>query len=358
MKHLFKSPKLMWVLLTCVALSCSDSIENANIPDPVEPPVIEKTIKNPLLTGSDPWVYQKDGKYYYMHTDGGSINLRVTTSVSAIADATPVRIFTPTNGTANSKNIWAPEIHYLNSKWYVYYTAGNGTDITQRTWVLENSHADPTKGVWVDKGQISHPNTNFWSIDGSILEHKGTNYFMWCARPGAAVNNLTQNIYIAKMSNPWTLEGPATMLTAPTLSWERSGHAVNEGPQSLISPNGKQHIVYSASSCHTDNYALGLLTLKENGDPMKVEDWTKSQQPIFTKNVENKAFGPGHNSFFKSPDGKEDWIIYHANSNAGEGCGTKRNIRIQKISFSANGEPELGVPVAVGTAINVPSGEK
>lgn len=358
MKKLLNQSKFMWICLTCLVISCSETIEDTNLPPDPNPTDEPKTIKNPLLTGSDPWVYQKDGIYYYMHTDGGSINLRVTTSVSAIADATPTRIFTPTTGTPNSRNIWAPEIHYINKKWYIYYTAGSGADITQRTWVLENSHADPTKGIWVDKGEISHPDTDFWSIDGSILEHKGTTYFMWCARPGAAVNNLTQNIYIAKMASPWSLEGPATMLTTPALSWERSGHPVNEGPQSLVSPNGKQHIVYSASSCHTDNYALGLLTLADNGDPMKASDWTKSQQPIFTKNIENKAFGPGHNSFFKSPDGKEDWIIYHANSNAGDGCSTKRNIRIQKISFSATGEPNLGTPVAVGTDIDVPSGEK
>ena len=357
MKQFFKHSNLMWVCLTCFALGCSDSVEDTTIPDKTENPSKNKTIKNPLLTGSDPWVYQKDGKYYYMHTDGGSINLRVTTSVSEIANATAVRVFSPTTGTANSRNIWAPEIHYINSKWYIYYTAGAGTDITQRTWVLENSHSDPTKGIWVDKGEIQHKDTDYWAIDGSILQYKGNTYFMWCGRPGAAVANLTQNIYIAKMSNPWTLDGPVTMLTTPSLTWERSGHPVNEGPQSLVSPNGKQHIVYSASSCHTDNYALGLLTLKDNGDPMKLEDWTKSQQPIFSKSAENKAFGPGHNAFFKSPDGKEDWIIYHANSNAGEGCSTKRNIRIQKISFTPDGMPNLGTPVAINTEINVPAGE-
>ena len=358
MKRLLNPSKLMWVSFMCFALSCSDSLEESKIPSEPEPSDVPTTIKNPLLTGSDPWVFQKDGTYYYMHTDGGSINLRVTKSVTQIANSPAVRVFTPTTGTPNSRNIWAPEIHYINRKWYIYYTAGSGADITQRTWVLENSHADPTKGFWVDKGQIFHPDTDFWAIDGSIMEYKGEMYFMWCGRPGAASNNLTQNIYISKMATPWSLEGPAVMLTAPTLSWERSGHPVNEGPQSLVSPNGKQHIVYSASSCHTDNYALGLLTLKDNGDPMNAADWTKSQQPIFTKNVENKAFGPGHNSFFKSPDGKEDWIIYHANSNSGDGCTNKRNIRVQKIMFSQSGEPELGVPVAVGVEIDVPAGEK
>lgn len=357
MKNLLKKSKLFWTCIACLTITCSPSFEDTTVRDEPVPSDISKTIKNPLLTGSDPWVYQKDGKYYYMHTDGGSINLRVTNSVSKIASTSPVRVFTTTTGAPNSRNVWAPEIHYINSKWYIYYTAGSGTDVTQRTWVLENSHADPTQGIWIDKGRIFHPDADFWAIDGSIMEHKGSMYFLWCGRPGAAVNNLTQNIYIAKMNTPWSLEGSVTMLTTPSLSWERSGHPVNEGPQSLVSPNGKQHIVYSVSSCHTDNYALGLLTLKDNGDPMKATDWVKSQEPIFTKNVENKAFGPGHNSFFKSPDGKEDWIIYHANSNAGDGCGTKRNIRIQKISFTASGEPNLGIPVAIGAEIDVPSGE-
>ncbi|MNY80450.1 Glycosyl hydrolases family 43 [compost metagenome] len=66
-------------------------------------------------------------------------------------------------------------------------------------------------------------------------------------------------------------------------------------------------------------------------------------------------YAPGHNSFFKSPDGKEDWILYHANSNPGEGCGNKRSPRMQKIDWDANGFPVLGEPVSEGMSLAIPS---
>jgi GH43 family beta-xylosidase len=100
-----------------------------------------------------------------------------------------------------------------------------------------------------------------------------------------------------------------------------------------------------------------MLTLKTGGDPMKIADWTKTGSPVFTKNPSARAFGPGHNAFFKSPDGKEDWIIYHANNNSGEGCGDKRNVRIQKYTWNASGVPQFGVPQNTGTPIVNPSGE-
>ncbi len=333
--------------------NCSKSGGGGSTPPP--PPPAEKTFYNPLMNGSDPWVYQKDNLYFYTQTLGNRVAIWKTTSMSKLASISSTEIYRPAQGQANSSNVWAPEIHFLDGKWYVYYTAGSGPDNTQRTWVLENSSSDPTTGQWVDKGRIYASNADFWAIDGTVMEYNGSKYFLWSGRPVA--NQQNQNIYIAKMSNPWTIEGDAVMLTSPELEWERKGGPVNEGPQVLKNAAGKVFLVYSASGCWTDDYALGMLTLKDGGDPLQLSDWTKSSQPVFSKKPENNAFGPGHNSFFKSPDGKEDWIIYHANTNTNEGCGEKRNIRIQKYSWNSTGVPVFGEPVRTGTFFPVPSGE-
>ncbi|MGZ5252998.1 MAG: glycoside hydrolase family 43 protein [Flavitalea sp.] len=319
------------------------------------PPPVEKTFYNPLMSGSDPWVIKKDNLYFYTHTLGNRVALWKTTNMSKIGNVSSVNIYTPAAGSNNSSNVWAPEIHYLDNKWYVYYTAGSGPDNTQRTWVLENSSTDPTIGQWVDKGRIFAANADFWAIDGTVLEYNGSKYFLWSGRP---IGNLQdQHIYIAKMLNPWTIDGDAVMLTSPLLNWERNGGPVNEAPQILKNEAGKIFLVYSASGCWTDEYALGMLTLKDGGDPLKKEDWTKADQPVFRKKPESNAYGPGHNAFFKSPDGKENWIIYHANTNPGEGCGEKRNIRIQKFTFNSTGVPVFGEPTRTGSFIPVPSGE-
>ena len=161
------------------------------------------------------------------------------------------------------------------------------------------------------------------------------------------------------MKDPWTIDGNRVMISTPSYGWEMNGAppAVNEGPEILKNPSGKIFLTYSASGCWTDDYALGMLSLKDGSDPLIAASWTKSALPVFTKNTSGGAFGPGHNGFFKSRDGKEDWIIYHANSVPGEGCGDTRSPRIQKFTWNADGTPDFGVPVAINTLVKVPSGE-
>ena len=113
--------------------------------------------------------------------------------------------------------------------------------------------------------------------------------------------------------------------------------------------------MFSASGCWTDFYALGLLTFNGTDNLLDVNAWKKSLEPIFKQSQKNKVYAPGHNSFFKSPDGKEDWILYHANSNPGEGCGNKRSPRMQRIDWDANGFPVLGEPVSEGVPLAIPS---
>ncbi len=345
---------LIAVVVGVFFTNCGKKTNNF-IPTP-PPSTTGATFTNPIINGADPYIYQKDGFYYFMVTQGNSVKLWKTKNVSELSTALSTTVYFPTSGAPDSKNVWAPEINFLDGKWYIYYTAGDGADINQRTWVLENANADPMSGTWQAKGQIYSANTNFWAIDGDVMEFGGNRYFLWSGRPNQLSGDLTQNIYIAKMKNPWTLEGNATKISTPTYSWEKNGFGVNEGPEFLLNGN-KAFVVFSASYCGTDEYALGLLTLKDGGDPLNSQDWTKSTQPVFTKNPQGSAFGPGHNSFFKSSDGTENWLIYHANSLPGQGCGNNRNVRIQKFTFNSDGSPNLGSPVEAGLKIPKPSGE-
>ena len=356
-----KLKKYIWIYLITSLVITQWSCSKSSSPDPiapVQPPAAITTFTNPIMNGADPSVFKKDSIYYYLQTVGNSIRLWKTTAMSKLASSVPQTVFTPQQGAANSSNIWAPEIYFLDGKWYIYYTAGNGTDTGQRTWVLENSSTDPTSGTWIDKGRIYNPNADYWAIDGTILEVNNNRYFIWCGRPDITNKDLTQQIYISKMTNPWTLEGPVTRLTAPQYNWEKQGFGVNEAPSVLKNRVNDVFLVYSASYCGTDDYSLGMLKAAAGADPMLTASWTKFAEPVFTKKPQNLAYGPGHNSFFKSPDNTENWIIYHANSAGNQGCEEKRNVRIQKFIFSSDGTPILGEPVAIGLQINKPSGDK
>ena len=321
------------------------------------PPVTDTTtFSNPLLaSGPDPWVTQKDNFYYYTQTFGNRVAILKTAKMSELSTAQVVTVWTPPATGLYSKNIWAPEMIFLQGKWYIYVAADDGTNANHRIYVLENASSDPLAGSWEFKGKIADP-TDKWAIDGDVFQYNGQLYMLWSGWPGDV--NVEQDIYIAKLKNPWTIDGNRVLLSSPTLAWEKMGAppAVNEGPEGIVH-NGKVFITYSASGCWTDDYSLGLLRLKDGGDPMNASDWTKSSTPIFIKNAGNGAYAPGHNGFFTSKDGTEYWIIYHANSSAGLGCGDARSPRMQKFTWNADGSPNFGEPVKINTKIKKPSGE-
>ena len=325
----------------------------------------QQTFTNPLLSsGADPWCIYKDGYYYYTNSTGSNITLWKTSSIATLKTAEKKVVFTPPASGPYSKELWAPEIHFLQGKWYIYFAADAGNNAGHRLWVLENSSTDPLKGEWIVKGKLTTPEDK-WSIDGSLFEHNKQLYVIWSGWEGDV--NESQNIYIAKMKNPWTVEDSRVKLSTPQLDWETHGDLnnpndvphvnVNEGPEVLVHGN-KVFLIYSASGCWTDFYALGMLTATAGNDLMNPASWTKSPQPVFKQSIENSVYAPGHNSFFKSPDGKEDYILYHANAKPGQGCGGFRSPRAQKFTWKKDGSPDFGVPVKEGEILKVPSGNK
>lgn len=356
MSHPIKDIHLLFLFFVASLQSCDKKTGGTINP----PPVVDAgTFTNPLLSsGPDPWVVKKDSVYYYTHTLGNRITIWYTTRMSELRTAPMKTVWSAPATGPNSQNVWAPELHYLINKWYAYYTAGSSSDLsTQRTFVLENDSDDPKIGTWVDKGKIYDAAADYFAIDGTVFTYNSKNYFIWSGHESPSDN--TQRLYIARMSNPWTLETGRSLISSPRYPWEKNGAppAVNEGPEILKNSAGRVFLIFSASGCWTDDYALGMLTLSDSGDPLNAADWTKSSSPVFTKNTTGGVFGPGHNTFFKSKDGAEDWILYHANSSAGQGCGDARSPRMQKLNWNADGTPNFGQPVAIGVPIKKPSGE-
>ncbi|QKJ33155.1 glycoside hydrolase family 43 protein [Mucilaginibacter mali] len=322
------------------------------------------TFTNPVLpTGPDPWVTYKDGFYYYTNSTGNRLDIWKTKTIAALATATHKTVWKPPVNTAYSKDLWAPELHFLQGKWYMYFAADDGHNAQHRMYVIENSSADPLEGEWVLKGQVADE-SNKWAIDGSVFESRGQLYMIWAGWEGDA--NGQQNIYIAKMKNPYTISSERVKISSPEFEWEKFGDLhdannpphvnVNEGPE-ILKHGNQIFLIYSASGCWTDHYALGMLSAKVSADLMDPKSWKKSEKPVFETSKENSVYAPGHNSFFKSPDGREDWIIYHANPGPGCGCGNQRSPRIQKFGWKKDGSPDFGIPVKTGVPLTAPAGK-
>ena len=313
-------------------------------------------LRNPLNAygGADPWIQYYEG-YYYLSTTTWRSELMMSRSptLAGLKTAVPVQIYAETDP-SRCCNMWAPEFYLLDGpngpRWYFYYTAGtSGTLDNQRMHVLESAGTDPL-GPYTYKGRIYDPANDVWAIDGSILTIDDELYFLFSSWVG---NN--QSMFIAPMSNPWTLSGPRVMIAQPEHDWERVGLNVNEGPVALYH-NDRIFIIYSASHCATPDYKLGLLAYN-GGDPLQPASWEKHPEPVFQRADENDVFGPGHNGFFQSPDGTEHWIVYHANNSAQGGCDDGRTTRVQRFSWNADGTPNFDVPVATTEPIAAPAGD-
>jgi GH43 family beta-xylosidase len=321
-----------------------------------------KTFTNPILpSGADPWITYKDGYYYYTNTLGDSLLIWKTKDIADLRNSPKKTIWIPPTGKSYSRDLWAPEIHFLDGKWYMYFAADDGKNINHRLYVLENSSPDPLAGTWEFKGQLAEA-SNKWAIDGSVFEQNGQLYLVWSGWDGDV--NGQQNIYLAKMKNPYTVDGKRVKISSPDYDWEKYGDLhdannpphvnVNEGPE-VLRHGDKIFLIFSASGCWTDNYSLGMMMASANSDLMDPKSWKKSEKPVFTASKDNSVYAPGHNAFFKSPDGKEDWILYHANSKPGCGCGGQRSPRMQMFTWNKDGTPNFGSPVKEGVPIPVPS---
>lgn len=317
-----------------------------------------KPYTNPVKAqkGADPWLEYYNGNYYLVTTTfTNKLLMRKSPTLAGLSTAPSVEIWSDTTAGRNA-NIWAPEIHFLGGKWYLYYSAaqaGAACCDTQRTQVLESAGSDPM-GPYTHKNTLTGSNLTpgGWLIDASVLQHDGKLYLVG----SGFINGSKQSLVIAPMSNPYTLASSTfTIISSPTLSWETSGGAVNEGPEPLYH-DGRTFLTFSASFCGTADYKLGQLELT-GSDPLNPASWTKKQTPVFQRNDAAGVYGPGHNGFFTSPDGTENWIVYHANNSANGGCGNGRTTRAQKFTWNADGTPDFGTPVALGTTLAGPSGE-
>ena len=306
-------------------------------------------LPNPLIRQrADPWVHKHtDGFYYFTATvpEYDRLELRRSTTIAGLAAAEPKTIWRKHDTGIMGAHIWAPELHHIDGRWFIYFAAGEAESIWNiRIYVLENTSANPLEGEWIERGQLK-TNWESFSLDATTFEHRGTRYLVWAQRDPAVKNNT--DLYIAKMDSPTSIVGKQTLLSRPEFDWEKVRYAVNEGPAALIR-NGRVFIAYSAAGTGAE-YCVGLLTADENADLLDPRSWTKSPTPVFASSPQNGIFGPGHNSFTVAEDGSTDLLVYHAR-NYREIDGNplrdpNRHTRVQPLAWRADGSPDFGEPV-------------
>jgi len=323
-------------LSLCAGAGLSANGYNADWPNPI------------LRQHADPHVtLHEDGYYYFTSTrpEYDRLEVRRSKSIGGLASAEAQVVWEKHETGEMGHHIWAPEIHHIDGKWYIYFAAGEAEAIWNiRMYVLENASANPLEGEWVEKGKIQM-NWESFTLDATTFEHRGTRYLSWAQ--GVEGKSGT-GIYIAKMDTPWSIAGEQVCISWPEYDWEKRRHEVNEAP-AVLHRNGRLFMTYSASGTG-QNYCLGLLTADEEADLLAPASWVKTPEPVFKSSSKTMQWGPGHNSFTTTPDGKTDIMIYHARSYENiEGDplnNPDRHTRAIVLEWNEDGTPYFGIPPA------------
>ncbi|MCM1386853.1 MAG: glycoside hydrolase family 43 protein [Bacillus sp. (in: Bacteria)] len=302
-----------------------------------------------------PWILQRADPYIYRHTDGqyyftasvpeyDRIVLRRSDTLAGLQDAKETEIWHKHDTGIMSYHVWAPELHYINGAWYIYFAAGEKDHIWDiRPYVLECLDEDPVTGNWVEKGMMRcAPEDEFsfraFSLDATVFENKGRYYYVWAEKVG--VGRQISNLYIAELETPYQLKTVQVLLTTPDYDWERVGFWVNEGP-AVIKRNGKIFLTYSASDTGVA-YCMGMLTADEDSDLLDPLSWKKERYPVLCSDKAYTVYGPGHNSFTVDEEGN-DILVFHARTET-EIVGDplynpNRHAMLMKIKWDEQGKP-------------------
>jgi GH43 family beta-xylosidase len=305
---------------------------------------------NPLLVRrADPWIYRhSDGFYYFSATvpEYDRIELRKSATIAGLASAKPATVWKKRSFGNMGANIWAPELHFIDGAWYLYFAAGSSfSPYDVRPYVLENRSPDPMKGTWTEKGRI-YTNWDTITLDATTFSRAGVRYLVWAQRKTQDMSG-PLDLYIAPMSNPWTINGIQVLISTADRGWELRKRRTNEGP-AVLQRNRRIFLTYSANYVDA-TYCMGMLTASADSDLLDPSSWVKSDAPVFDSDPAARIWGPGHNSFTTSPDGSTDYLVYHARSTDRVSdpaiLDTNRDTRVQPFAWRVDGTPDFGSPL-------------
>lgn len=316
---------------------------------------------NPIGEGADPWVVRdpNDKRYLWCFSEGNRA-IAIHTGDSLTSLGTKHVVWNAPSTGPYSQQVWAPELHYLDDRWHVYFAASDGRNENHRAYVLRSKSNDPL-GEYELFGPLKTGDgadrdaPNVWAIDMTVLEHNDQRYAIWSGWDAPGTDQ--QYLYIAAMKSPTELTGPRVQLCDnDDFNWERvepgaEHRGLNEGPQ-VFQAKGATAVVYSCGASWLPTYKLGLLEL-EGDNPLDPAAWKKRPQPVFQST--QTTYGVGHSCFVRSLDDKEWWHVFHAKRDRQPGW--RRAIFVQPMKVGGRGYPVLGTPVEAGVEISVPSGD-
>ncbi len=284
------------------SMTCSDKSDDA-----------EQNDSKLLVPLADPFILLHKNIYYAYGT-GADNGIEVMTSddlkVWKRAAGTKSGLALHKDDSYGNKWFWAPEVYFVNDKFYMYYSAEERMCVA-----VSDSPLGPFKQS-VHKPMLEGQKT----IDNSLFIDDDGKAYLFFDRFNDGLN-----IWVAELEDDLMTLKEETMHPCIHVSqdWEKVWPRVNEG-SFVIKHKGVYYMTYSANSYESPFYGIGCATTTNI-----MGEWTKySNNPLLQKPGE--LVGVGHSAMFKDKDG--NWrIVYHAHQN--KTTIHPRNMYISKAGF-------------------------
>ena len=277
------------------------------------------------VPGQDPWVVPMGAGRHLLVLSSDANSAVVGREYEGTAFVREHLLWRPARR-AGRQQLWAPELHEVaDGEYAIYVAASDGCNRNHRMYAL---CSDRLTGPYTEVGKVCDPAHDVWAIDLTVFMHDGTRYAVWSGWEGAD-DGFPQNLYIAPMSDPWTISGERRLLARPELSWEMSRAPILEGPQ-VYRHEGRLLLLYSADASWTEAYKMGALVWT-SGPVLDGASWTRVERPLL--------LGGGHGSVVTV--GGHDWLVYHRKTTSEPGW-ADREVRWTRVEWDAAGLPVFG----------------
>ncbi len=292
---------------------------------------------------ADPFVLQHEGHYYAYERLPfcGRMALPVLHSTDLVNWQQHGWSLIPPGG----DEFWAPEVTFQDGVFYMYYSA-HGID--GKDHQLRVATQTSPLGPFEDAGRLLVPDQPF-TIDAHPFQDKDGQWYLFYSQDFLTLDDpyrVGTGIVVDRLLDMFTLAGEPRIVIRPHADWQlfkaqRSMYGAVydwytiEGA-ALRFHNNRYYCFFSGGAWEHDNYGISYVVADH---PLGPYSLPSGNQRVLLRSLPGHVIGPGHNSFTTSPNGEQEYIVYHA----WDPDMTARRMCIDKLDW-VNGTPVIRGP--------------